>query len=427
MVLIWKPDNNAPAGPRRCAIFKFVVAVILAAMPITFEAAELYEAGDGLQTRWAGFENPTAGKGDGGKINSRFKGHAAESIKAGETKTLLDVAGCGTVRRIWMTLYPRDPRMMRALRLQMYWDGADKPAVSAPLGDFFGDVLGRMIPFENELFSNPEGRSLNCLIPMPFRTRARITLTNDSSQDVLYLFYDIDFVLQDKLHDKAMLYFHAYWHRQRFTTLGSDFDILPTVHGQGRYLGANFGVVINPDYTGWWGEGEVKIYLDGDKDHPTLNNSGTEDYIGTAWGMGMFQNRYQGSLIADPRLGQYTFYRYHIPDPVFFQKDCRVTIQQMGGDRKEAVLKMIKKGIPITPVLVDHGGAGKFMLLFDGKHSPDLEQDATPGGYVCYLRRDDISAVAYFYLDSPVDNLPEIASVDERTEDIPAHNPPLPK
>jgi hypothetical protein len=96
----------------------------------------------------------------------------------------------------------------------------------------------------------------------------------------------------------------------------------------------------------------------------------------------------------------------------------------MGNDTKEAVLKMIEKGTPIKPVLVDHGGAEKFLPLLDGKHPPDLAQDSTPGGYVCYLRRDDVSAVAYFYLNSPVNNLPEITSVQKRTEAIPEKNPP---
>jgi len=428
-----KPNMNG--FPR---LFRFLVVVAAAVLPTAcaFNAAkgpvgvsspspaELYKAGNGLQTRWAGFENPKAVKGGGGKANAGAKGHAAESLKAGESKTLLDVQGCGIVRRIWMTLHPRGPQMMRALRLDMYWDGADAPAVSAPLGDFFGHVFGRMAPLDSELFASPEGRSLNCVIPMPFRTAAKIVLTNDSDEDVLYLFYEVDFVLQDTPQDKDTLYFHAYWRRERYTTLGEDFEILPAVHGKGRYLGANVGVILHPDYTGWWGEGEVKIYLDGDRDYPTLNNSGTEDYVGTAWGQGVFQSRCQGAILADGELGHYAFYRYHIPDPVYFDKDCRVTIQQMGNDTKEAVLRMVDKGIPITPVLVDHGGAEKFLPLLDGRHSPDLKQDPEPGGYVCYLRRDDVSAVAYFYLDSPVNGLPGIAPLKERIEAIPEKNPP---
>lgn len=380
----------------------------------------IYQAGTGRLTRWAGFENPQALKGQGGTANSGWKGRATESVRAGETKTLLDVTGCGTVRRIWMTLHPREPRLLRSLHLQMYWDGADQPAVSAPLGDFFGQILGRMAPFENEFFSSPEGRSLNCLIPMPFRRSARITLTNESNEDVPYLFYEVDFELQDKPHDQDTLYFHAYWHRERYTTLSRDFELMPKVTGRGRYLGAHVGVMVNPDYTGWWGEGEVKIFLDGDTTHPTLNNSGTEDYIGTAWGQGRFQHRYQGALAADDKLGHYTFYRYHVPDPVYFDRDVRVTIQQMGNDSKENVLKMIERGVPLIPVIVDHGGADKFRLLLDGQNPPSLADDPLSGGYVCYLRRDDVSAVSFFYLDRPTNELPAISAVETRIEGIPA-------
>jgi len=383
----------------------------------------LYQAGSGRVTRWAGFENPTATPGAGGTANSGWKGSAAQAVQPGETKTLLNTRGCGTIRRIWMTLHPRDPQVLRALHLRMYWDGAEEPAVSAPLGDFFGHILGRTGAFENELFSSPEGRSFNCIVPMPFRTGARITLTNDSGEPVPYLFYDVDFELQDRPHHPDTLYFHAYWHRERYTTLARDFELMPHVRGRGRYLGAHVGVIAHPDYTGWWGEGEVKIFLDGDTTHPTLNNSGTEDYIGTAWGQGVFHHRSQGALVADAELGHQTFYRYHIPDPVYFEKDIRVTLQQMGNDTKENVLAMIEKGIPVTAVIVDHGGAPTFRLLLDGKNSANLADDPTPGGYVCYLRRDDMSAVSFFYLDSPINGLPQIAPVSERTAAIPAKNP----
>jgi hypothetical protein len=387
----------------------------------------IYRAGTGRLTRWAGFENPTAAKGAGGRANSGWKGSAAQSVRAGETKTLLAVRGTGTVRRIWMTLHPREPHLMRALHLRMYWDGADRPAVSVPLGDFFGHILGRVAPFENEFFSSPEGRSFNCIIPMPFRTGARITLTNESNEDVPYLFYDIGFELQDKPHTADTLYFHAHWHRERYTTLGRDFEILPRVNGRGRYLGAHLGVITHPDYTGWWGEGEVKIFLDGDTTHPSLNNSGTEDYIGTAWGQGRFQHRYQGALAADAKLGHYTFYRYHVPDAVYFDRDVRVTMQQMGNDSKENVLKMIKRGVPLLPVIVDHGGADKFRLLLDGQNPPSLADDPLSGGYVCYLRRDDVSAVSLFYLDRPTDELPPLGSVEARTQGISEKNAAFPK
>src|SRR5450432_453573 len=137
-----------------------------------------------LDTRWASFENLAAAKGQGGAEKRGAKGHAFNVLRSGDVQTLLNVAGAGEVSRIWITLPQRDPEMLRALRLDMYWDGAATPAVSVPLGDFFGAILGRAVPFESELIADPEGRSFNCYIPMPFRKGARITLKNEASRDV---------------------------------------------------------------------------------------------------------------------------------------------------------------------------------------------------------------------------------------------------
>jgi len=378
---------------------------------------DLYKAAPGVETRWAGFENPNALKGRGGTTNKGAKGNAFEDVEPGETKELLHVQGPGTIRRMWVTLSQRDAKTLRSLRLEMFWDNAAKPAASAPFGDFFGSILGQSTAFENALFSNPETRSYVCYIPMPFREAARITLTNDSSERISHLFYDINFTLGDR-HENDMLYFHAHWRRERWTTLGQDFEILPRVEGQGRYLGCNVGVILNPANRGWFGEGEAKIYLDGDAKWPTLVGDGLEDYIGTAWGQGVFVHRYQGCLVADGERGRFTFYRYHIPDPVHFRKDCRVTIQQLGGAPKGDVLKMLDEGVPIKPISIDHGGGGKFVRLLDMDPVPELDDARLPDGWVNYYRQDDYSAVAFFYLDSPVNHLPPIADIETRTEAI---------
>ncbi|RKX46166.1 MAG: DUF2961 domain-containing protein, partial [Verrucomicrobia bacterium] len=290
----------------------------------------LYRKPAGVQTRWASFENPGALKGQGGMENKGAKGHAFDMIQPGETKTLMDVEGSGTIRRIWMTTMQRDPQMLRSLRLEMYWDQSDKPAVSVPLGDFFGASVGQLPVFENALFSSPEARSFTCVLPMPYRTGARVTVSNDSDIPLRYIFYDIDFT-QGETHPDDMLYFHAHWRRERWTTLREDFEILPKIAGEGRFLGCNVGVLLKPGNTGWWGEGEVKVYLDGDAQWPTLVGTGLEDYIGTGWGLGAYANQFQGCPIADHKTGRYSFYRYHIPDPIYFDEDCRVVIQQIGG------------------------------------------------------------------------------------------------
>jgi Protein of unknown function (DUF2961) len=380
-------------------------------------AQELYQKRPDADTRWATFENPTAGKGRAAADNKTAKGHAFESFAAGETKTLLNVTGSGSVRRIWITLPDRDPKMLRSIRLDMFWDDAKSPAVSVPLGDFFGAIHGRAAKLENELFVNPEGRSLNCYIPMPFRRSARITLTNESDRNVDALFYDVD-VLMTANPDPNALYFHATFRRTRWTEPGRDFEILPLVHGEGRFLGVHVGVITAPEITGWFGEGEVKMYVDGDDRLPTIAGTGTEDYIGTGWGLDLFQARFQGCTVADKDTREYAFYRYHIPDPIYFHKDLRVTIQQMGGDTKANVLKMLQQGADVRPISV--ASKAGFEKLLDGPAKYDLSKDSTPNdAWVNILERQDVSAVAFFFLDSPENGLPPIPSVQARTEALP--------
>lgn len=369
-------------------------------------------------SRWASFENPTAAPGAGGMENSGAKGHAFDWIAPGETKTLLDVQGAGVIQRMWMTVDIRDARMLRALRLEMFWDDADKPAVSVPVGDFFGAVLGRTTVFENALFSSPEARSFVFCIPMPFRKAARVTVTNESQRSLPHLFYDINFT-RVKSHARDTLYFHAHWHREQRTELGRDFEILPRVEGEGRFLGCHLGVNANPELEGWWGEGEMKAFLDGDTDYPTLAGTGLEDYIGTGWGLSAYVNRNQGCWVADGDKRQYTFYRYHLPDPIYFHRDCRVTIQQIGGSSKKIVQKMLDNGAEIQPVSVDFGGGQRFIKLLERNPVPDLNDESLPeDGWVNFYRRDDYSAVAFFYLDTPTSNLPPLLPVELRVEGI---------
>ncbi len=273
---------------------------------------------DNMEPRWVSFENSSGEKGKGGMENNGAKGHACDSIKAGSAKTLLNMKGPGIINRMWVTISDRSPVMLRSLVLRIYWDDEKKPAVSVPFGDFFGVGLGKTAVYENALFANPEGRSFNCFIQMPFRSAARIELVNESPDDLPMVFYDIDLQLL-KEWDQNFLYFHSYWHRDTATVLAEDFEIMPAVKGKGRFLGSNICINANPDYKDcWWGEGEVKMYLDGDKDYPTLVGSGTEDYIGTAWGQGQFSTRSTGCLVADSKNLQWSFYRYHVIDPIYF-------------------------------------------------------------------------------------------------------------
>ncbi len=370
------------------------------------DAHPLYVVPEGVETRWASAENPKGEKGQAAQANAGRKGRPCLPLAAGEQVVLAEAQGAsGVVRRIWVTISNRSPRMLRGLKLDFYWDGAETPAVSAPLGDFFGTGLGRMARFESALFSSPEGRSFNCCVPMPFRTGMKLVVTNESGADLRAFFYDVDYTLGDALPDDA-LYFHAHWRRENPTAMQRDFEILPRVQGRGRFLGSNVGVIADRElyYRSWWGEGEVKVYLDGDADLPTLSGTGTEDYIGTGWGQGRYATLYQGCHVADHGNMQFCFYRHHVPDPVYFGRDCRVTIQQMGYWGTEHKARWHFEGRTVY-----RAGAGPEVM--------DCSPGSEPGGGL-FERQDDWSSCAYFYLDRPENGLPALAPVEERTEGL---------
>ena len=375
----------------------FLLILLLTACAAVVRAQQIYELPEGVETRWASPENPTGQKGRAGTAAGGRKGSPTIAIKAGATVVLAEAKNTsGMVRRIWMTMPDRSPQMLRGLRLEMFWDGAASPAVSAPVGDFFGVGLGQMAQFESALFSNPEGRSLNCFVPMPFRTGMRIVMRNESGRDLPELFYDVDYTLGDR-HPANILYFHAHWRRENPTTLQRDYEILPKVSGRGRYLGTNIGVIVNQSeyFNTWWGEGEVKIYLDGDDALPTIAGTGTEDFIGTGWGQGRYSNLYQGSPVADEARMRWCFYRYHIVDPVYFRRDVRVTIQQIGYLADHS-----RGGFFRTGRQLYRAGAGKVLM--------DMTKDGK------FERADDWSSCAYFYLDRPENNLPQLDAAEKR-------------
>ena len=400
---------------------KIIIAFLMIFGACFVGAQSLFQApGPSVKTRWVSPENPTGEPGKGGVTNKGAKGNAFYVISPGEKKTIFDIKGAGIINRMWLSgTIGTNATQRRAVRIDMYWDGAEKPAVSAPIGDFFGIAHGLIARYDNELFQSPEARSFNFTIPMPFRKSAFITVTNESPTE-LWLWYDINYTQMDKIPEDAM-YFHAYWHRDLKTKLGTDFEIMPKVEGIGRYLGTNIGVIGDSLTAGtWFGEGEVKIYLDDDTKLPTLVGTGTEDYIGTGWGQGEYTGRYFGSPASKSDLDIYTFYRFHIADPVWFHINCRVTIQQIGNSNRDYMLKMKAKGAEIIPVCLLGQDKDKTYQrrLLDEPNAPALEDSRFPDTSTNFFRSDDVCATVYFYLNKTENNLPPLAQVEHRLKDL---------
>lgn len=379
--------------------FSFI-GLTLFIISLGVEAQELYKVPANVHTRWASAENVRGLKGEGAKANKGRKGSPQFKLRAGDEQILAEINGQpGVVRRIWMTIYDQTPEMLTGLRIQMYWDQSLSPAVDVPLGDFFGFGLGRTFPFESYLFSSPEGRSFNCSIPMPFRQSMLIKIINETDKDQNMVFYDIDYTIGDSITEED-LYFHAYYNQQRPTELRSDYEFLPKIVGKGCFLGVSMNVVVDTvKYaSSWWGEGEVKFYIDGDGGFPTLAGTGTEDYIGTAWELGSYANLGQGCPIADHKNREYSFYRYHVKDPIYFHEDIRGTIQQIGFCKGEKVKELGQTGTMIY-------ATGESAIPVDFSEERN---------WLMFERSDDYSSCAFFYLNSTSNSLPPLPGFEQR-------------
>lgn len=294
----------------------------------------------GLDSRAITFENPTGARGAGGSAHGGRKGEPNRRIHAGERVVLADIAGRGILRHLWMTFLPAPPEQMRSLVLEVFYGDSEEPSVSVPALDFFGLPHGRPAPFASALTSAHEGRGFNAYFPMPFRDGVRVELHNAGERGTT-LYFQIDYTLEDDLPD-ALGHLHVAFRRENPTTMRQDFTIVDGLEGPGRFLGCNVGVRVL-DACDWYGEGEVKVYRDGDGDLPTICGTGLEDYVGSAWGMGAHHAPYGGApLVVDAPVGHTPvaggtnpdfvgFYRWHLPDPIMFTRDLRVTIQQIGA------------------------------------------------------------------------------------------------
>ena len=292
-------------------------------------------------------ENFTGEKGKGGmatdgtgascarELGQGWKISPSVRIEAGKTFVLADVKGQGAIKHFWITETSQSGRQMI---LRIYFDGCEKPAVEAPLSDFFCCVDKREYRKVTSLpiCINPRN-AYNCYFEMPYFKGFRFELENLSS-DVQTAYYQID--CEEKEISSDSLYFHAQFRRVNPLPYKQVYTILDNVKGNGKYIGTyiNWGVKSN----GWWGEGEIKFYIDGDTQYPTICGTGTEDYFCGAWNFDVngayleFNTPYTGlSKVSDLdslyRVQRYfDMYRWHITDPIYFESDLRVTIQALG-------------------------------------------------------------------------------------------------
>ncbi|MFO0929682.1 MAG: glycoside hydrolase family 172 protein [Gemmataceae bacterium] len=301
------------------------------------------------ETRSISPENFTGEKGKGGMATDGTGKHAARDlgrgwkvspsvrIKAGATFTLADITGPGAIQHIWMTPAPLDRTRWYILRF--YWDGEEQPSVEVPMGDFFACGWGKYCQINSQPVCVNPGSAFNCYWPMPFHKKARVTMENLDDRDMT-LYYQIDYTLTPVPADAAT--FHAQFRRVPTLPEKTDYTILDGVKGRGHYVGTYLAWEVRSP--GWWGEGEIKFFLDGDGEYPTICGTGTEDYFCGSYNFEnqetkryqTFSTPYTGlAQVLPPELtyvpGQrFGLYRWHIPDPVRFKKDLRVTIQALG-------------------------------------------------------------------------------------------------
>lgn len=310
------------------------------------------------ESRSINAENPTGAKGaacqSASPLGPSRKGTPCiRKIEAGSTVTLADIAGCGVIQHIWMTLPTETPAghfVLRDLILRMYWDSETEPSVECPLGDFFLNGFAQSYVVNSQAMVVLPRNGMNCYLPMPFATAARITLENRHAGAVEAVFYQIDYCLLPE--PPGPLRLHVQFRRERLTKKGVDYVLLDGVRGSGHYIGTFLALTTLE--RAWWGEGEMKFYMDGDGPYPTQCSTGMEDYFGGAFSFRdplkpdepMTEQTYSSPYLGYPfysRDAAYrhpffmndcppmrAFYRWHLPDPILFQQDLRVELQQIG-------------------------------------------------------------------------------------------------
>ncbi len=302
-------------------------------------------------------ENFTGAKGEGGTaatgtgagpardLGRGWKISPSVVIKSKTIFTLAEMDGPGSIQHIWMT----PTGNWRYSILRIYWDDEKQPSVEAPVGDFFCMGWGKYAPLQSLAVAVNPGSAFNCYWPMPFHKKCKITMENIDDAD-MYLYYQVDYILTDVPKDAA--YFHAQFHRVNRLPNKTDYVLVDSIAGKGQYVGTYLAYGAHDN--GWWGEGEIKFFMDGDTQFPTICGTGTEDYFCGSYDFDTHKKNSAGvetsayTEFCSPYTGlaqvirgdghydvmqRFGLYRWHITDPVRFDKNLRVTLQDIGWRR----------------------------------------------------------------------------------------------
>lgn len=357
---------------------------------IDVNMGNLYRLSD-AKTRSISPENFTGEKGKGGMattgsgssasrdLGQTWKVSPRVGIKPKTTFTLAEIDGPGAIQHIWMT----PTGTWRYSIIRFYWDDETTPSVEVPVGDFFGMGWGQYSPLQSLAVAVNPGSAFNCYWPMPFRKKCRITMENLDDVE-MRLYYQVDYVLTQVPDDAA--YFHAQFRRTNPLPYKQNYVLVDSIKGKGHYVGTYMAYGVHSN--GWWGEGEIKFYMDGDTQFPTICGTGTEDYFCGSYDFDtkfkneagvesknytIFNSPYSGLHQVIRGDGHYEvmqrfgMYRWHIQDPIRFDKDLRVTIQALGWRH-------------------------------DGRYLP---------------LQDDIASVVYWYQTEPHNPFPKIPARDQ--------------
>ena len=325
----------------------------------------------GMATEGTG-AGPARDLGQGWKVSPSVK------IKSKTTFTIAEINGSGSIQHIWMT----PTGNWRYSILRFYWDDEKEPSVEVPVGDFFGMGWGKYSPLNSLAVSVNPDSAFNCYWPMPFRKKCKITMENIGDRD-MEVYYQVDYIETEVPNDAA--YFHAQFNRVNRLPYKQDYTIVDNIKGKGHYVGTYMAYEVHDN--GWWGEGEIKFFMDGDQKFPTICGTGTEDYFCGSYGFDT-QKKVNGVDVIEytefstPYAGlhqvikgdghervmqRYGMYRWHVNDPIRFDKDLKITIQALGWRT-------------------------------DGRYLP---------------LQDDIATVAYWYQAEPHNTFPKLPSKDE--------------